>query len=92
MNRRGGEPGDSARAAPLDKLTIDETVVVKAPAPAGSHHRGYEGAVVQDFNLRPQATRYRRERWKRPDGEAIVAELDPGIVVAKRMIWRFYRR
>jgi hypothetical protein len=36
--------------------------------------------VVQDLSLKPRATRYRRERSKTPNGETIVAELDPGIV------------
>jgi transposase IS66 family protein len=75
-----GERSARGRGSHFDKLEIDETVVVKAPAPAGSRHKGYEDIVVQDLNLKPKVTRYRRERWETPDGETIVAELDPGII------------
>jgi hypothetical protein len=79
----GGEKGGRStqrRGSQLDKLTIGATVVATAKAPAGSRHKGYEDIVVQDLSLTPTVTRYRRERWETPDGETIVAELDPGIV------------
>jgi hypothetical protein len=75
-----GEKSRRGRGSQLDKLTIDATVVVRAKAPAGSRHKGYEEIVVQDLNLSPQVTLYRRERWETPEGERIIATLDPGIV------------
>src|SRR5262250_759989 len=77
---RGGATSHRRRGSQLDKLTIGATVIVRAQAPAGSRHKGYEDIVVQDLNLSPQVTLYRRERWETPDGLRIIAELDPGIV------------
>src|SRR5215468_10041538 len=77
---RGGATSHRRRGSQLDRLTIGATVIVRAQAPAGSRHKGYEDIVVQDLNLSPQVTLYRRERWETPEGERIIAELDLGIV------------
>jgi hypothetical protein len=85
---RGGEAAGDAkdktskrrRGSNLDRLKIDTTVVVRAKAPAGSRHKGYEEIVVQDLALNATVTCYRRERWQTPEGETILADLDPGII------------
>ena len=68
------------RGSNLDKLKIDRTVVVKADAPAGSRFKGFEDIVVQDVAFHPLVTCYRRERWLTPDGQTVIAPLDPGVV------------
>jgi len=75
-----GERSTRRRGSNLDKLKIDQTVVVPVAAPAGSRRKGYEEIVVQDLAFQPSVTCYRRERWETPDGQTLIAPLAPGIV------------
>jgi hypothetical protein len=47
--------------------------------PPGSRRKGYERYTVQDLVLSSQVIRYRRERWRTPDGGEIIAPLPPEV-------------
>jgi Transposase IS66 family len=68
------------RGPGVSKLSIDRTVTLTAPAPAGSRHKGYEDIIVQDIAFKPEVTLYRRERWATPDGRTVTADLPAGVV------------
>jgi hypothetical protein len=68
------------RGPGVSKLSIDRTVTLKASAPAGSRHKGYDEIIVQDIAFKPEVTLYRRECWTAPDGRTVTAALPPGVV------------
>jgi Transposase IS66 family len=70
--RRGGGKKTARRV-------IHQEQVLKAAAPPGSRFKGYESFVVQDLVLRAQVTRYRRERWRTPEGQTLTAALPAGV-------------
>jgi hypothetical protein len=47
-------------------ITEEQTLTVAAPP--GSRRKGHELYTVQDLVLVPQVIRYRRQRWRTPDG------------------------
>ncbi len=73
-------PPPRRRGPGVSKLSIDRTVTLTAPAPAGSRHKGYEDIVVQDIAFKTEVTLYRRDRWTTPDGRTVMADLPAGIV------------
>lgn len=68
------------RGAKRDRDAITAEIVVKAAVPAGSRFRGYEDLLVRELRLSAEVIRYRRERWRTPSGETVLAPLPAGIV------------
>src|SRR5271166_5901060 len=73
-------PPPRRRGPGVSKLSIDGTVTLTAPAPAGSRHKGYEEIIVQDIAFKPEVTLYRRERRTTQDGRTVAADLPAGVV------------
>jgi hypothetical protein len=58
---------------------ISEERTLTVTVPPGSRRKGYERYTVQDLVLSSQVIRYRRERWRTPDGCEIIAPLPPEV-------------
>jgi len=50
-------------------------VVAPAEVPAGSRFNGYNDFHVQELVIKAVTTRYRLERWRRPDGREVTGRL-----------------
>jgi len=75
--KRGKRPGSQKRRK---DLKIDETVKLQLDdLPEGSKLHGYEDFFVQDLDIGPHNTRYRRARYKLPDGSWAMAPLPPQV-------------
>lgn len=73
-------PGSAKRPKAAQLIITDEVVVPVPDVPPESTFKGYEDFIVQDLILRPQVTRYRRERWQTADGQTLVAPLPDDVV------------
>src|SRR5919206_1225427 len=60
-------PGRRRRGKMVPRVAVEERVI-RATVPPGPRFRGYQDFLVQDLVLRTEAVRYRRERWRTPDG------------------------
>jgi hypothetical protein len=72
-------PGSAKRSKTAQLVVTQEVQVPLVDRPHGSIFKGYEDFVVQDLEIRPQVICYRRERWRSPDGQNLVAQLPEGV-------------
>ena len=72
-------PGTTKGAVRTTERVIHEERVLAIAAPPGSRFKGYEDIIVQDLRLEPRLIRYRRERWRTPEGRTLVAALPAGV-------------
>ena len=75
QTREGKRPG-SAKRSKTRQLDIHETQpLLLGGLPDGSKFLGYEDFTVQDLRVEPHNTRYRRGRYRLPDGAFLTAPL-----------------
>ncbi len=74
-------PGSAKRSKNAELKVTDEVVLLVLDAPPGSTVKGYEEIIVQDLEIKPKVTRYRRQRIELPDGQTVLAPLPPGVRV-----------
>jgi hypothetical protein len=72
-------PG-SAKRPKNAQLIITDKVVPLDNLPLEATFKGYEDFIVQELILRPQVTRYRRERWQTADGQTLIAPLPADVL------------
>lgn len=73
-------PGSDKRPKNAQLTIHREVLVPLSDPPPDAVFKGYEDDVVQELVLRAEATRYRRERWQRPDGTSRLAPLPAAVL------------
>lgn len=71
--------GVRRRGSVQERCALTREVVLSVATPPGSQFKGYQDVVVRDLVLEACVTRYRRERWRMPSGETLVAPLPTGV-------------
>lgn len=81
-NREGNQgqrPGSAKRSKTAELKVTEEITLPVVDAPPGSTVKGYEEFTVQDLEIKPKVTRYRRQRMLLPDGQTVLAPLPAGV-------------
>jgi Transposase IS66 family len=76
-------PGSPKRPKNAQLTITQETRLPFPDPPPGSVSKGYEEYVVQELVLRPEVTRYLRERIVTPEGQSLLAPLPMDVLPGK---------
>jgi hypothetical protein len=73
-------PGSEKKPKNAQLTITHERRLTFPDPPLGSVSKGYEEYIVQDLVIRPEVTRYLRERIVTPDGQSLLAPLPADVV------------
>jgi hypothetical protein len=73
-------PGSDKKPKNAQLTMTHERRIAFPDPPAGSISKGYEEYIVQELVIRPEVTRYLRERIVTPDGQSLLAPLPADVL------------
>jgi hypothetical protein len=71
----GKRPGSAKRSKTRELVIHEDVPLPLTDLPEGAEFLGYHDFIVQDLKIEPHNTRYRRARYKLPDGTFVTAPL-----------------
>lgn len=75
----GKRPGSAKRSKTRDLVVHDNVPLLLDGLPEGTRFLGYQDFTVQDLQLEPHNTRYRRGRYQLSDGKILTAPLPQNV-------------
>jgi hypothetical protein len=75
----GKRPGSAKRSKTQHLVVHDDVPLPLEGLPYGTRFLGYQDFIVQELQVEPHNTRYRRCRYQLPDGTILTASLPQGV-------------